>query len=122
MMSLELRREIYADQPDHPELAGSLNNVGRTYRKMGRYEEALELLTQALEIRKKVLYTSDSDLANSYYNVGDTLAAMERYDDAISHMEMAVGIWESLELYENKALISTKQELEALRAQAADPV
>jgi hypothetical protein len=71
--ALEMRRELYKDQP-HPNLATSLDNVGVAYRTLGDGENALKglkLQEQALEMRKGLYKDKPHpDLATSLNNVG----------------------------------------------------
>jgi len=40
---------------EHPDVAGSINNLAKLYYSQKRYEEAEPLLSQALELNKKLL-------------------------------------------------------------------
>ena len=43
------------DGPDHPETAGSLNDLASLYSGMGNYSKAIPLYERALKIREKAL-------------------------------------------------------------------
>lgn len=122
MKGLEIRREIHADDPNHPDLAASINNVGRTYQEMGMYDQALAYELEALHIRENQLHKHDSDIANSYYNVGHTYGQMGKFREAADYLEQAIRIWENCLAENNAYFTSTKQELETYaRKLAAAP-
>ncbi|MBT9136741.1 MAG: Photosystem I assembly protein Ycf3 [Firmicutes bacterium] len=45
--------------PDHPNVAGSLNNLAMLYSEQGKYDEALPLYQRALEIYESALGPDD---------------------------------------------------------------
>jgi tetratricopeptide (TPR) repeat protein len=61
------------------DLAGSLNNLAGLYRLMGRYEAALPLYEQALEIRKAELGERHPSTATGLNNLAELYRAMGRY-------------------------------------------
>ncbi len=50
--------------PEHPDTAGSLNNLAVLYRAMGDYAKAEPLYRRALAIREKALGKEHPDTAN----------------------------------------------------------
>jgi tetratricopeptide (TPR) repeat protein len=58
--------------------------LGVCYKRLGRYEAAVEALMKALEI--------NPDYANSYYLLGSVYDELERYDEAILAYRKAVEI------------------------------
>ena len=52
--ALEMRRRIYKDQPDHPDIAMSLNNLGSSYSNIKDETKALKLIKEALEIYRRI--------------------------------------------------------------------
>ena len=50
--------------PDHPDVAGSLNNLAGLYWDQHRYAEAEPLFKRALEIREKALGPDHPDVGN----------------------------------------------------------
>ena len=61
---------------DHPDYATTLNNIGATYDKVGRYEEALKLYYECLAIRKSVLKEDHPEYATTLNNIGITYLKM----------------------------------------------
>jgi len=66
--------------PDHPELADSLDDLGRTATLQGSHEEAEALYRQALEIRRNQGEDDPRALANTLDRLGTLLLSMGRYD------------------------------------------
>ncbi|CAF4351079.1 unnamed protein product, partial [Rotaria sordida] len=66
--SLEIQK--IALPPNHPDLAGSYNNIGLVYYNMGEYSKALSSYEQSLKIRKIALPPNHPDFAQSYNNIG----------------------------------------------------
>ena len=73
-------RERWGDE--HPDVAGSLNNLAELYRAMGRYEQAEPLYTKALEMRRQLLGNEHPDVAGSLNNLAELYRAMGRYEQA----------------------------------------
>ncbi|WP_370623320.1 tetratricopeptide repeat protein [cf. Phormidesmis sp. LEGE 11477] len=59
-------------------------NRGRTYRQLGRYEEALEDLNKAIEI--------DSEYAFAIASRGETYRQLGRYEEALEDLNKAIEI------------------------------
>ena len=66
--ALEIRRTALGE--NHPDYAGSLNNLALLYHSMGDYAAALPLLRQALEIRRIALGENHPDYATSLQQPG----------------------------------------------------
>lgn len=60
--ALAIYLQIYADK-DHANTATALNQIGLTYEAMSQYETALEFFNRELEMRKKLLNSSNNSLA-----------------------------------------------------------
>ncbi|MEH1938463.1 MAG: tetratricopeptide repeat protein, partial [Nostoc sp.] len=67
---------------DHPDVAGSLNNLAELYQSQGRYSEAEPLLTQALEMRKRQFAGDHPDVAGSLNNLAELYQSQGRYSEA----------------------------------------
>jgi tetratricopeptide (TPR) repeat protein len=58
--SLEMLNRIYKNG-DHPCIAASLNNLGLLYDQIGQNDHALSYFNQSLDMRMKILSTSEVD-------------------------------------------------------------
>jgi tetratricopeptide (TPR) repeat protein len=58
--SLAIRERILG--PNHPEVAGSLNNLANLYYKQGRYVDALPLNLRAVRIAEVALEPGDPNI------------------------------------------------------------
>ncbi len=77
------------------DLARSLNNLATLYRSMGRYESALPLYEQALEICQTELGDRHPDTATSLNNLAALYESMGRYESALPLLEQALEIRQS---------------------------
>ena len=77
---------------DHPDTAGSYNNIGKAYYSKGDYNRALEYLTKALDIYERIL-SCDHPLAATFYNnIGGVYREQGDYDKALECYEKAYAI------------------------------
>ncbi|MBN3870219.1 MAG: tetratricopeptide repeat protein [Nostoc sp. JL33] len=67
---------------DHPDVAGSLNNLALLYESQGRYSEAEPLLTQALEMTKRLFDGDHPNVATSLNNLAGLYESQGRYSEA----------------------------------------
>ena len=65
--SLAIREKALG--PDHPDVAGSLNNLAVLYHDQGRYAEAEPLYKRSLAIEEKALGPDHPDVATSLNNL-----------------------------------------------------
>lgn len=146
-------REAIAAHPDHPESLLNLGGVlavtdraaeseemlrravaaapsgrsqaalGGTLGRLGRHEEAIELLEHAVR--------EDPDLAEAWINLGESLAAVQRHDEAVPVARRAIELagdraeaWKSfagaLEFRDPKASIAAAEEALRRRPDLAD--
>ena len=68
--------------PDHPDVAGSLNNLAGLYYKQGHYADAEPLFKRSLAITEKALGPDHPDVANSLNSLANFYYKQERYADA----------------------------------------
>ena len=68
--------------PNHPELAISYTNIGRTFENTYNYHEAELFYKMAFEIQTKILSPNHLDLAISYNNIGRIMSEKGKYSDA----------------------------------------
>ena len=76
--------------PDHPDTLGLRNNLALVYESVGRFGEAIELLEQVLDERKRLLgadhpdtLTTRSNLASVYYSVGRFGEAIDAWEELL---------------------------------------
>ena len=84
--------------PQHPDVATTLNNLAVLYRNMGDYEKALPLYQRDLEISEKVLgpqhpsvATTLNNFAGLYYQMGDYEKALPLYQRALEILKNKLG-------------------------------
>ena len=75
---------------DHPNTAGSYNNIGIVYRNKGDYDKALEYYLKAVKIREAVLGENHPSTALSYNNISWIYHLMGIYEKALPWAEKAV--------------------------------
>ena len=68
--------------PDHPYVAGALNNLAEMYLNQGHYAEAEPLFKRSLSIREKGLGPDHPDVANSLNNLAELYRSQGRYAEA----------------------------------------
>ncbi len=80
--------------PDHPNVAGRLNNLAGLFRVTNRLGEAEPLHRRALEIREKALGSDHPDVAQSLNNLAELLRVTNRPEEAEPLYRSALPIWE----------------------------
>ncbi|CAF3341677.1 unnamed protein product, partial [Rotaria sp. Silwood2] len=88
--SLEIQK--IALPPNHPDFAGSYNNIGSVNYSMGEYSKALSSYERSLEIQKIALPPNHPDLAFSYEAIGLVYYSMGEYSKALSSYERSLEI------------------------------
>ena len=78
---------------EHPDTLASMNNLGLTYRKQGRWDEAEKLGVQVMEMMKKVLGAEQPDTLTSMSNLASTYWDQGRWDEA---EELQVQVMETI--------------------------
>ena len=71
-----------AQQGESQRLVNALNDLGKYRRAQGRYEEALELIREAVERSSRISGAENPETLNARSNLCRALVAMERFDDA----------------------------------------
>jgi tetratricopeptide (TPR) repeat protein len=82
--ALSLQRTLFGK---HRIVATTLNNIGRVYFMEARFEEAMAVYSEALEIRRSILGTNHADVAATVYNIGQTYHQMDKLDEALEFYE-----------------------------------
>ena len=95
--ALEIKRNVYGSQTDHPEIANSYRQLGRTAFAYGRSQEALEFLFKAIKMYK-VIYGTEihDDIAATYNAVACAYGDMAEYVNAIINFEKVARIAETV--------------------------
>jgi tetratricopeptide (TPR) repeat protein len=92
------RLSVRESAPDavRPDLAMSLNNLSNRLRDLGRLEEALAAVEEAVEIRRELVASRPDavrpDLAMSLNNLSNRLRDLGRSEEALAAIEEAVEI------------------------------
>src|SRR5205823_4670761 len=68
---------------DHPDVAGSLNNLAYLYDHQGRYEDAQPLFKRSLDIFEKALGPHHPNVATALNNLAVLYHEQRRYADAL---------------------------------------
>ncbi|CAF3899116.1 unnamed protein product [Rotaria sp. Silwood1] len=69
LKALDIDENVLKLDKYHPELATAYNNIGEIYSHLDAYDDALNYLTHALEIRLKGTVATHTDLAAIYHTV-----------------------------------------------------
>ena len=103
-------------QSENPELARAKQltaSMSEMYRK-GKYDEALSLAKQKLEIIGKVEGENSLPYTDALYDVSAIYAKKEKYDDAISFQQRALSIEEKLSSIDSPNVFRPLYELAVL--------
>ena len=85
------------------------NNIGVTYRILGRYSDALELYLQAADLVKRQYGDNSEDLAKIYTNIGIIYNNKQDFELALQYFSYVERIVEVNDLKTNIALIRPDQ-------------
>jgi tetratricopeptide (TPR) repeat protein len=91
--ALALKQKFLA--PDHPDIAGSLNNEANALTTLGRNEEALHLNERAYDIFVRAYGPSSIEAGYMLSNRGECLVALGRPRDALQPLATALRIFEA---------------------------
>jgi tetratricopeptide (TPR) repeat protein len=80
---------------DHLVTAEALNNLGRAYQELGKYERAIELKERGLAIKEKKLNENSIELGVSLGDLGGVYMALGNYEKAKDLLERALVIADS---------------------------
>ena len=105
--AVAIRRDLAATRPDafrpdafRPDLAGSLSNLSNRFSALGRREEALAAIEEAVAIQRDLAATRPDafrpDLAGSLNNLSAHFSALGRREEALASNEEAVVIQRDL--------------------------
>ena len=105
--SLDIRRQLL--EPDAPEIAESLNNIGSACHYRKQYEQALEYYRQALAIKRKRLRKDHPSIAFTLHNIGVIYSKLQRYDEAGAAFQEALQIKKDTLGKQHKSVAATYQ-------------
>ncbi|MFZ1005448.1 MAG: protein kinase [Candidatus Sulfotelmatobacter sp.] len=91
--ALHVDRELAGD----PGLrATMLDNIGRSYIRLGLYDRAEPLLQRAYELRKKTLGSENVDVASTAFSLANSIRLQEQYSRAESLFRESLAIREKI--------------------------
>ncbi|MBD3409057.1 MAG: CHAT domain-containing protein, partial [Ignavibacteriales bacterium] len=108
LKALEITRQQLGE--NHPDYAGSLNNLGLLYYNMGRYEDAEQLYIKAVEIYRQQLGENHPDYALSLNNLGLLYDHMGRYEEARKHFSEEFRVRRSIIIRQFPAMSEKEKE------------
>ncbi len=76
--------------------ATMLDNIGRSYTRLGLYDQAEPLLQRAYELRKKTLGEDNADVASTALSLGNSIRLREQYSRAEPFFRESLAIREKL--------------------------
>lgn len=97
-IELSIKGAAIAEQqqgPDHPDVATSLNNLGRLYQHAGRFAEALPPLERALTIREKHDGPDSLSVASTLTNLGGVFDSQGDAASAEPYFTRALEIYQT---------------------------
>lgn len=87
--------EVKSKLNDPQGAAGSLINIGNTYRQLEKYEQAISYLQRGIEAAHHNEFE-----ANGWFNLALVLESLHHYSDAISAYEKAFNLYQQMEMIE----------------------
>ena len=93
--ALEIRNEIFCDDPYNIILARSYNAIGNDYANLNDNEKALENRKIALEYFQRNLLKNHPDIAKVHSNVAHSYYELKKYPCAIEHYIIAESIYKA---------------------------
>jgi tetratricopeptide (TPR) repeat protein len=85
-----LKIELKTSVSEHPDVAGSYNNIGDAWGEKGNYDKALEYYEKSLEINLETLNEENLSIAHSYNNIGAQWANKGNYNKALEFHEKSL--------------------------------
>lgn len=80
---------------EHVTTLGSISSLAELYKAIGRYEEAIPIYTEVLDVRARK-YPNDIDTGIAYHNLAAALSLVGRFEEALSLFSEAARIWEPM--------------------------
>jgi len=91
--ALAIKEAAY--EPDHPQVAVTLDNLGLVLRELGELPAARARLERALAIRELADRPDHSQLARTLTNLGNVLVELGKLPQAHAHHQRALAIFEA---------------------------
>lgn len=88
--ALRIRRGRYGE--NHPELAGSFQNIGNCLLDLGRADEALPMLQKAAALKEYFFKNDPSRLLSTYTSLGQCCTDLGQYPEAGRYLGAALDI------------------------------
>ncbi|XP_078589246.1 uncharacterized protein LOC144869666 isoform X1 [Branchiostoma floridae x Branchiostoma japonicum] len=91
-------RGIYGDHMAHPDIAGSLSNLGLVWSDLGDHKKAIRFFEQALSMRITIYgeHTAHSEIAASLNNLGGSCKGLGDYKKAIRYLEQSLSMMKTI--------------------------
>ena len=86
---------LQKSRPNHPDVAGALNNVGLALLQKGELEESLESFTSARTILENAFGKEHPNLATTIGSIGNVLKSQGKLDEALVEYKLAHRLLES---------------------------
>eukprot|EP00058_Branchiostoma_floridae_P016692 XP_002602180.1 hypothetical protein BRAFLDRAFT_76868 [Branchiostoma floridae] len=96
--SLQMMRSIYGEDNAHPDIAGSLHNMGNAWGNLGDHRKAISYYEQSLQMMRSIYGkdTAHPDIAESLNNMGNVWGNLGDHRKAISYYEQALEMRRSI--------------------------
>lgn len=88
-------RKVYGTKP-HPEMAAFYDAYALLYSNMGKYEDALSLLQNALKMKECILEKEHPDMVQSYISIGLLYYELTQYKEALDYLYQALEIADTI--------------------------
>ncbi len=90
--SLQLKKELLGTEI-HPSISNTLQHIGRNYYDLHQYNQALDVFSKVLEIRRQTLGDSHVNVGVAYGLLGNCHAKLGNYDLAIDLYKRKISIF-----------------------------
>ena len=96
--ALQILKQVYREEPNHPKIAATLIGLGNVWRDFGNAPQAVSYYECALAIYEQVHQTTPHhlDIANTLNNLGTAWHALGDARKAVSFLERALAIYEQV--------------------------
>jgi len=115
-------KEIYERQQLYSlEYAWVLNNLGRNASFQGDYDQALDYLASALEIKESLIGTENTDYSSTLLNYTMTLIYKNQLDTALLLLEQQKLFYEQRDITRNENYITCLDLISFVQVKLSDP-